>query len=328
MPNLMQLVGLGQYAKSRCASPFSRDQEALWCMFQYQGRWMYKDFGTGELGDEIGLLARIHKLDPHKDFKAVLKIYQDIVEPKNKGKGKTKASKSKVAVCSTAPAQKTKPYIPEFGSGTYEQIEKLSQLKGISVDGLLFAQERGVLVFGAPWGFEVYAVRDRGGRLVEARCLDGRNFGASGGLPVRASQVLDGSQMDWPLGIMEGRNCECLALVAGSIEFLTLHQYVVNENAQGRVAPIAMLSSAHPMTPEALQHFKGKHVRIYAAVDKAGIEARDRWGRQLQSAGASKVDLFNFNAFKSPEGRAVKDLCEFNRLKLGCSDFVERTILP
>ena len=48
---------------------------------------MYKDSGTGELGDEIGLLARMNKLDPHKNFRAVLKIYQDIVNGKGKGKG-------------------------------------------------------------------------------------------------------------------------------------------------------------------------------------------------------------------------------------------------
>jgi len=36
------------------------------------------------LTDEIGLLARLNKLDPHDDLAVVLKIYQDIV----KGSGK------------------------------------------------------------------------------------------------------------------------------------------------------------------------------------------------------------------------------------------------
>jgi hypothetical protein len=328
LPNLIQLVGLGDYAKSRCASPFSRDQGASWGLFQYQGRWMYKDYGTGEVGDEIGLLARMNKLDPHQDFKAVLKIYQDLVKGKGKTKGKTKASKSKAAVCSSAAARKTKPCIPELGCGTYEQIEKLSQLKGISVEGLLFAQERGVLVFGAPWGFEVHAVRDQSARLVEVRCLDGRNFGASGGLPVRTGHVLNGSQMDWPLGIMEAKECEYLALTGGAVEFLTLHQYVVRENAQDRVGPVAMLSSAHPISADALQHFKGKHVRIYPHLDEAGRKAAGEWQKQLQDAGAKKVEFLNFAAFRTNDGHFANDLCEFNRLKLGGSDFAERNILP
>ena len=247
LPNLLQLVGLGEYAKARCSSPFSQDQKAVWGLFQYQGRWMYKDCGTGELGDEIGLLARMHKLNPHDDFGAVLKIYQDIVDGKGKGKGKTKSkgAQAKAPVPSSTPTPKIRPNTSGFGPGTYEQIEKLAQLKEISVEGLLFAQERGVLVFGSPWGFEVYAVRDQSGRLIEARALNGNNFSASGDLPVRTSHVLSSSQMDWPLGILEAKNCDCIALVAGSVEFLTLHQYVVRENAQDRVAPVAMLSSAH-----------------------------------------------------------------------------------
>ena len=221
----------------------------------------------------------------------------------------------------------TKPNATGFGPGAYEQIEKLSQLRSISVEGLLFAQERGVLVFGKPWGFEVYAVRDQSGRLIEARCLNGYNFGASGDLPVRTSHVLNGSQLDWPLGILEANGCEYLALTQGSIEFLTLHQYVVQERAQGRVGPVSMLSS-NLISSDALELFKGKHVRIYPSQDKAGIEARDKWIKQLQLAGARKIEQFNFSAFQSVDGHAVKDLCEFNRLKLTGGDFAERTILP
>jgi hypothetical protein len=328
LPNLLQLVGLGEYAKSRWVSPFSADKRVPWGLFQYQARWMYKDGGTGELGDEIGLLARINKLNPHDDFGAVLKIYQDIVNGKGNGKGKSKGAKAKAPVTSSTTTAKTKPNATGFGPGTYEQIEKLAQLRGISVEELLFAQERGVLVFGSPWGFEVYAVRDQSGRLIEARCLNGNNFGASGDLPVRPSQALSGSQMDWPLGILEAKECDCIALVAGSVEFLTLHQYVVQEKAQDRVAPVAMLSSARLICPDALEHFKGKHVRIYPSQDKAGIEARDKWGNQLHAAGARKIEFFNFSVFQSIDGHAVKDLCEFNRLKLGGSDFAERHILP
>jgi len=325
LPDLMQLVGLGEYAKARCCSPFNPEKRVPWGLFQYQGRWMYKDGGTGELGDEIGLLARLNNLDPHKNFRAVLRIYHDIVAGKVKGKNKPSSSKGPTA--SLSRASKARPNATGFGLGTYEQIEKLAQLRGISVEGLLFAQERGVLVFGSPWGFEVYAVRDQSGRLIEARCMNGNNFGASGSLPVRPSQALEGSQLDWPLGILEAKGCEYLALVQGSIEFLTLHQYVVREKAQDRVGPVGMLS-LNLISADALEHFKGKHVRIYACFDKPGLDAAIRWQKQLQEAGAKKVDGFNFGTFKSAEGHAVKDLCEFTRLNLGGSEFAERTILP
>ena len=195
------------------------------------------------------------------------------------------------------------------------------------MEGLLFAQDRGVLVFGSPWGFEVYAVRDESGRLIEARCLNGNNFSASGDLPVRTGHIVSGSQLDWPLGILEAKECEYLALVQGSTEFLTLHQYVVQEKAQDRVGPVGMLSSSL-ISPDASELFQGKHVRIYPRQDKVGIEAKDKWVKQFQAAGARKIELFNFSAFQSIDGHAVKDLCEFNRLKLGGQDFSERTILP
>jgi hypothetical protein len=109
---------------------------------------------------------------------------------------------------------------------------------------------------------------------------------------------------------------------------LALHQYVVQEKAQGRVAPVAILSAESSIPPVALEHFKGRHVRIYPCRDKEGIAVAGTWQQQLKDAGAKKVDFFNFGAFQSSEGRAVKDLCEFNRLKLAGSDFNEGKILP
>lgn len=138
---------------------------------------------------------------------------------------------------------------------------------------------------------------------------------------------MSGSQLDWPLGVLEAKGCEYLALVQGAVEFLTLHQYVVQEKAQGRVGPVGMLS-LNVISVDALERFKGKHVRIYPCCDEAGIDAAIRWQKQLQEAGAKKVDGLNFGALKSSEGREVKDLCEFNRLKLAGQEFTERTILP
>lgn len=160
------------------------------------------------------------------------------------------------------------------------------------------------------------------------RLLNGDAFPAWGSLPARKSHALKGSQKDWPLGILESENCESLALAEGLPDFLALHQYVVQETAQDRVGPVGILSSACLISAEALEHFKGKHVRIYPHMDEAGIKAAGRWQKQLQEAGARKVDFFNFSAFHSSQGSCVKDLCEFNRLKVAGSDFIERTILP
>ena len=85
---------------------------------------MYKDFGTGEVGDEIGLLARINNLDPHDNFRDILKIYSGIV--------RKKTPKSQINR-SVGSAVRIKPNSSGFGPGTEQQIYKLSDLREISV---------------------------------------------------------------------------------------------------------------------------------------------------------------------------------------------------
>lgn len=316
LPTLMQLVGLGQYAKPSSRSPLRPDEKPSWGIFQYQGRWMYKDFATGEVGDEIGLLARIHKLNPHDDFLKLLKIYNDLVMGK-----RLKAVPATPATINSAP--RVKPDASGFGPGTYEQLERLAEFRGIAVQGLSFAQERGVLVFGEWCGLQVYGVQDQSERLIEVRRLDGQNFPAYGNLSERKSHALKGSQKNWPLGILEAARCDYLALAEGLPDFLALHQYVIDEGAEGRVGPVAMLSSACLISTEAVEHFQGKHVRIYPHTDQAGIRAAGKWQRQLNDAGARKVDFYNFGEFQ------MKDLCEFNRLRMTAGgSLTERTILP
>jgi len=86
LPTLMHSVGLGEFAKPTCSSPFSQDKADSWGIFQYQGRWMYKDGSTGELGDEIGLLARMNNLDAQKNFRALHTIYHEIATGKCRSK--------------------------------------------------------------------------------------------------------------------------------------------------------------------------------------------------------------------------------------------------
>ena len=182
----------------------------------------------------------------------------------------------------------------DLGPGTEAQIQRLSALRGISVEGLQFAQQRGVLIFGVNWGLEVYWRRDQTGRLIEIRRLDGLNFPAWGRLAERKSHALKGSQKDWPLGILEAKEFESLALVEGLPDFLAVHQYVVQEQAQERVGPVAMLSSACSIAPDALGYFKNKHVRIYPHSDEPGIKAAKKWDRTVEGSRRQEAGFLQF----------------------------------
>jgi len=78
LPVLMRRVGLSRFAKPSCPSPFRCDQNASWGIFQTNGRWLFKDFATGECGDEIGLLAHLYNQDQQRDFKKLLDLYAEV----------------------------------------------------------------------------------------------------------------------------------------------------------------------------------------------------------------------------------------------------------
>ena len=61
MPDLMERIGLGDYAKKSCKSPFREDRNPSFGVFQDGSNWYFKDHATGESGDEINLLALHHK---------------------------------------------------------------------------------------------------------------------------------------------------------------------------------------------------------------------------------------------------------------------------
>ena len=303
LPVLMTRLGYGQYTRSSCRSPFRQDNNASWGIFRTQDdkRWLYKDMATGETGDEIAFLAKVHKLDCKRHFSQLLRMYNEVAHRSPIGEP--------MEVFAGAPA-KAKPDTSFLSDGTDEQLQILSRLRGISYDGLNYARMRGLLKFGFHNDLELFAVLDSSGLLAEIRRLDGLEFPATDGIVGRATKCksLLHSRHNWPLGIIESMESDCIALVEGMPDFLCMHQFVVEESASGRVAPVAMLSSGCDIAAEALPYFNGKKVRIFPHHDLPGISAAERWGNQLIAARASSVDYFTFHVF----GDEIKDLCDYN----------------
>ena len=72
LPQLMEQLGYGEFAKRSVCSPFREDKNPSWGIYEDAKGWHFKDFATGEGGDELDFLAIHNKCDA----KQALKLYQ------------------------------------------------------------------------------------------------------------------------------------------------------------------------------------------------------------------------------------------------------------
>ena len=308
MPLLMRRIGLKRFAVKNCSSPFRSDTKPSWGIFKGDGGWFFKDHGTGEKGDEIALLALHLKLHVKKDFWAIVDRYQEIAE-RDPSEEEPEVEHPEGALVQKRSGEK--PDCGGYVPGNEEQFRELSASRGISVDGLRWATQRGVLVFGQWHGISVYGVRDRSGRVMEIRRLDGCLFPQWNSLQERKSHAIRGSQKNWPVGILEAKDSKGIILMEGIPDFLAAHQLIFEKGLQNIIAPVAMLAASVQIATDAVPLFEGKQVRMFPHADKAGIDASKKWGRQLQDAGLKQIDYFSFSELQGAGAGKVKDMCDF-----------------
>lgn len=310
LPRLLDHLGLAKYAKPSCKSPLRTDETASWGVYQHRGLFKWKDFGTGEGGDEIDFLAHYLRLDAHRNFSLLVNLYDSLAleyQP---------SAQQLPGITPTEP--KTPPDKTGYGPGTIDQIQRLSALRGISVGALDWAQNRGVLVFGTFNNHEVFGVTDRSGKVLEVRRLDGQPFPAFNDLDERKCHAVKGSQKSWPIGIQESLPYRNIVLVEGGPDCLAAHDFIFREQAEDKVnpkvhsAPVAMLSAAVRIADEALPFFANKLTAIYCHADEAGLSAAGRWKQQIESINGQAV-LFDMTAVCGLTGGKVKDLNDLLR---------------
>jgi hypothetical protein len=217
-----------------------------------------------------------------------------------------------------APVVKHPPKLDGFRMPTLVDLKEIAFYREYGLPGLVWAAHRGVLVVGQWSAWKCYGVTDSSGRVIEVRRVDNEPFPEMGPLPVRKSHSLKGSEKHWPLGIQEAVDYPAIALVEGVPDFLVAHDVVIweqgtREHPQNvKCAPVAMLSASPAIHADALPFFKGKHVRIFAHAEAAGLAGAEKWRRQLLSAGVSDCILFDFSAYHEPAtGTIPNDLDEF-----------------
>jgi len=301
---LMKRMGLSKYAKKSCCSPFREEEKASWGIFEKDGHWFWKDHGTGDHGDEIDFLARHFKMDARSNFQELLERYAGYAQQPDDDQDVMIKSKKPVA-------NKEKPDCSGFHRGNELEIQRVSQTRNIKQEALEWAQDRGVLMFGTWYPFGVYGITDSKGKAMALRRLDGKMFPAGGDNGERKAHTLKNSVIDWPIGIIEAKDCDRILLLEGVPDFLAAHQVIMDENAKDKVAPVCMLAAGVDIGSEGLQFFKGKQVRIVAHVDKAGKEAAAKWQKQLLAAGSGSVAIVDLSKVQVPNGVKIKDLNEF-----------------
>ena len=170
------------------------------------------------------------------------------------------------------------PITAELRLGTTNEIEQLARQRGLSVEGLLLAQERGLLHFGRHWNKDAWFIADETRFAVSARRLDGQLW-----FNDSKAVMLKGTQGCWPIGIKESLPYPNIALVEGGPDLLAAHHLFLVEECATEWAAVAMLSATMTIPEEALPLFKGKHVRILYHNDpeKQGLLAACRWHQQL-----------------------------------------------
>ena len=309
MPELMHRIGLGQYAKSSCRSPFREDSKPSFGIFQGgHGLWFFKDHATGETGDELTLLAMHHGLDLVSSFPEVLELYAGFAGSAAYSPP-TQAKNSKSLKRSTSATKEVGIDLGPFHTGSLPELESLSKARPYHLEGLLWASNRGVLLFGTIASNPAYLVTDKTRKVAEARRVDGGVFNQG-----NKSHCLKGSCKSWPLGITEAKEFQNIALVEGIPDFLHAHALILHEQSLqpdgigATCAPVAMLGASCTISEEALHHFKGKKVTLYPHADQAGQEAAQRWGDQLYSSGIEDIDIFSLEGATDQSGNRINDL--------------------
>ena len=301
IPALWQLLGLpGTPAKS-CKSPFREDHSASFSIYAGGSRW--RDFGNSDGGDAVDFVARaldISLEDAARKLIELAGILPPIPIERHEANWKDDAGEREA---------KRRQW-PIFEQCTSEEITRIADLRGLSIEGVSIVTDRGLLFCADTREGRAWILTDSHRRNAQARLLSGRLW--AGGMKAK---TLPGSESAWPIGLREAESCRGIALVEGGPDFLAAMHLAWCAGVENLIAPVAMLGASNQIPEASLPFFAGKNVRIFMHEDEAGRAAGCRWACRLAKAGA-RVDGFEFEGLVRHDGHPVKDLNDFAHLSV------------
>lgn len=195
---------------------------------------------------------------------------------------------------------------PDFDTPTDAEISRISELRGLSFEGVAIARERSLLFAADSPEGRCWMVSDIRRRNAQARRLDGQQWERIGA----KAWTMPGSEASLPIGINESRGHEVIALCEGGPDMLAALHLAWCAGVEEQVAPVAMIGANLAIPDSQLPKFAGRRVRIFPHNDDSGKRAAIRWADQLRSVGAV-VDFFEFNGWSQANGQPVGDLNDF-----------------
>lgn len=332
IPDVWRLLQLPGKPGKSCAAPTRPDKKPSFSVFDDGRRW--KDHASGEGGDVLDFIALAMKCGNAEAIQwareqcggAVPLGASDAGRPTGIKRNISEQSRSTpgYTVCNHDAAgggdgqtKKPKPP-PTLRPGTEAELEDLSERRGFTLATLHEAQARELLGFAHVFGKVAWCVCDPGGRIMEARRLDGEPWEAFGKMPARKCHAF-GHGKTWPVNLESAARCEKLALCEGGPDLLAALEIVRREGKAESVGVVAMLGAANTrFDAEALPFFRGRIVRIFCHADEAGRKAAKAWARALVDAGASRVDAFDLSGLVRFDGLPGKDLADFINIAQEC----------
>lgn len=195
---------------------------------------------------------------------------------------------------------------PAFEPPETEDLEAVARARGITVEALRLAVNRGILRVAMHHGHRSWIVTDAERKTAQARRLDGKLF------PFRDAPkkalTLPGSIGPWPVGVAGlKQEHRAVLLVEGGPDLLAAHAVILAEGREADAAAVAMLGATNNLRESELFRFAGRRVRIVEHDDDAGRKAGTQWARLLRPH-VESVDGLRLSGLVRSDGQRCKDL--------------------
>lgn len=202
--------------------------------------------------------------------------------------------------------------LPQMSDLTHADLEAIASLRQIDAEALQWAASLGILRSARVCMEPSWLLTDSAGCVAEARTLSGAWYPPYRSLSERKAHTIRGSKKSWPVGaalLHQKPSITSIMLLEGGPDMLAAFHFLCRFGICN-VLPVAMLGAGAGrlgIAPEALQLFRGKHVRIYPHNDVSGMTGFCNWLPQLSKAGC-EVSRVSFAGITRPDGSPANDL--------------------